>query len=320
MRIEITPAESGQRIDKFIRRWIHEAPLSFIYKMFRQKDIKLNGKRAPIDAILEEGDVLDIYLKPDLLERFQKVVKPENIKADFKILYEDDNILVADKPAGLLVHAEDGDKRVNLANMFVSYLIKKGEYDPKASYGFTPGPAHRLDRNTSGIVLLGKNLTAMQELLRLFRERDQIRKEYTLLCVGELPKSGRIDIPLIKDSQKGMVKRASLKDGGKTAITLYQRIKLYSGYSLAKVELLTGRTHQIRAHFALINHPVVGDGKYGDFKANKEFQDLYGVRYQLLHASKFTFLNPTGPISYLSGKTFVSPLPERFQEILESLS
>ena len=320
MRITITQAEAGQRVDKFIRRWIHEAPLSFIYKMFRQKDVKVNGKRTDIDYILEVGDVLDVYLKPDLLEKFQKVVRPESIKADFNILYEDENILVANKPVGLLVHAEEGEKRINLANMFVNYLIKKGEYDPKNSYGFTPGPAHRLDRNTSGIVILGKTLPAMQELLKLFRERDQIRKEYTLLCVGELPRKGKIDIPLAKDSTKGMVHRATLKEGGKTAITLYERTKLYSGYSLAKAELLTGRTHQIRAHFALIGHPIVGDGKYGDFAANKEFQDLYGVRYQLLHAARFTFLKPEGLLSYLSGKTFVAPLPEKFQSVLDSLS
>ena len=288
--------------------------------MFRQKDVKINGKRAAIDQMLNEGDVVDIYLKPDLLEKFQKVVKPEVVKADFKILYEDQNILIADKPAGLLVHAEEGEKRINLANMFVNYLIQKGEYDPKASFGFTPGPAHRLDRNTSGIVVLGKNLPAMQELLKLFRERTQIRKEYITLVAGQLPKAGKIDIPLAKDAQKGMVHRANLKDGGKTAITVYERVKQYSETALAKVELLTGRTHQIRAHFALIGHPVVGDGKYGDFKINKEFQDLYGVRYQLLHAARFTFLKPEGVLSYLADRTFVAPLPEKFQQIIDSLS
>lgn len=319
MQITITKLEQGQRVDKFIRRWIKEAPLSFIYKMFRQKDVKINGKKAKIDQILAEGDVLDIYLKPDILEKFKKEYTPAPVKADFKIIYEDQNILVADKPAGLLVHADENQPKINLANMFVNYLIKKGEYDPKSSFGFVPGPAHRLDRNTSGIVILGKNLTAMQELLRLFRERDQIEKEYLLLCVGQVARSGRIDMPLKKDAEKGLVRKASLKEGGKTAITDYSRIKQYSEFALVKAKLITGRTHQLRAHFAFTGHPIVGDGKYGDFKVNKEFSDLYGLKYQFLHAGYFKFLNPTGPLSYLSGKQFVSSLPEKLENIVDGL-
>lgn len=319
MKITITEAEQGQRVDKFIRRWIKEAPLSFIYKMFRQKDVKINGKKAKIDQILKAGDELDIYLKPNLLEQFKKEYVPAPVKADFKIIYEDENILIADKPAGLLVHADENEHKINLANMFVNYLIKKGEYDPKKSYGFVPGPAHRLDRNTSGIVILGKNLTAMQELLRLFRERDQIEKEYLLLCVGQVAKSGRIDIPLKKDAAKGQVHRASLKEGGKTAITDYARVKQFSDYALVKAKLITGRTHQLRVHFALIHHPIVGDGKYGDFKVNKEFSDIYGLNYQFLHAGYFKFLKPTGPLSYLAGKEFQSPLPDKLEKIIEAL-
>lgn len=320
MRITVEREQAGQRADRFIRRWISEAPLSFIYKMFRQKDVKVNGRRATIDQILKEGDVLDIYLKPELLEKFQKQATLKPVKPDFGIIYEDEHILVADKPVGLLVHSEEKENRVTLANMFVNYLVAKGEYDPESSYGFTPGPAHRLDRNTSGIVIMGKDLPSMRELLRLFRERKDIRKEYTLLCAGQLPKQGRIEIPLAKDSSTGTVHKASLKEGGKTAITVYTREKLYSEYSLARAEILTGRTHQIRAHFSLIGHPVIGDGKYGDFSLNREFLDLYGLKYQFLHASTFTFLDPGEPLEYLKGKTFVSPLPEQLRSILSDLT
>ncbi len=319
MEIKITDQQSGQRIDKFIRRWIKEAPLSFIYKLFRQKDVKVNGKHAKIDYMLQDGDTIDIYLKPDLLAKFKKDYQIRPVKAKLDILYEDENVMAVNKPSGLLVHSDEKENTMTLANMFVEYLIETGEFSPDSSYGFVPGPAHRLDRNTSGVVILGKNLMAMQELLRLFRERDQIDKRYLALVKGRIQNSGRIDIPLKKDSEKGMVEKASLKEGGKTAITEFSREKEYSNYSLVKVALLTGRTHQIRAHFALIGHPVVGDGKYGDFAVNREFNDIYGLKYQFLHAYSFSFLNPTGPLSYLSGKAFVAPLPEKLERILKQL-
>lgn len=319
MEITISENEKGQRIDKFIKRWIKQAPLSFIYKMFRQKDVKVNGKKAKIDYILKEGDVLNVYLKPELLEQFKKEYIAKPIQTPLTIIYEDSNILVADKPAGVLVHSDEKENRLTLANMLVNYLIQKGEYDPKTSFGFVPGPCHRLDRNTSGLVVCAKTLPAMQELLAMFRERTQIQKEYLLLVKGQVEKKGMIDIPLKKDPEKGMVRRASLKEGGKTAITKYERVKVYSDYSLVKAELLTGRTHQLRAHFAFIGHPIVGDGKYGDFKVNKEFMDLYGLRYQFLHAYSFKFLQVDGVLSYLSNKEFISPLPEKFDKILKSL-
>jgi len=319
MNIKITNNESGQRIDKFIRRWIKQAPLSFIYKMFRQGDVKVNGKKAKISYILQEGDELSIYLKEELFEKFKSEYIEKPISFPLKIIYEDENIMVVDKPKGLLVHSDEKENKVTLANMFVSYMIQKNEYDPKASYGFTPGPCHRLDRNTSGIVVCAKNLHSMQILLQLFRERTQIRKEYLLLVKGEVNKSGTIDMPLKKDSDKGLVRKCSLSDGGKTAITKYKREKNYSEYSLVSAELLTGRTHQLRAHFAFIGHPIVGDSKYGDFKVNKEFEDIYGLHNQFLHAYSFRFLQIQGELSYLSNKTFISPLPDKLQSILNSI-
>ena len=322
MKFEIDKLSSNQRVDKFLKRMLKDAPISFIYKMFRQKDVKVNGKKAAIDYILKEGDIVDIYLKEDLLEKFhkEKVVRP--VKANFTIIYEDENILVVDKPKGILVHNDsESDSRITLQNMILSYLEKKGEWDKNDILGFIPSPAHRLDRNTSGITIFGKNLPTLQELLKLFRERDKIEKKYTLLVRGETNKSGEIDFPLIKDSDKKLVRVGKIERGAKPALTVYKRIKYYQvGYSLVEAELKTGRTHQLRVHFASISHPIVGDSKYGDFKVNDFFEEMYGLKNQFLHASYFKFLDGIdGYLSYLSGKVFTSKLPEKEQKILDSL-
>lgn len=317
----ITNKDCNQRIDKFLKRMLKDAPVSFLYKMFRQKDVKVNGKKATIDYILKEGDVVDIYLKEDLLNQFHKEALLRPVKADFPILYEDDNILVIDKPKGLLVHGDEGEKRITLQNMVLNYLKDKREWDPDSLTGFIPSPAHRLDRNTSGIVIFGKNLPALQELLTLFRERTQIEKRYTLLVRGTTSERGEINYPLIKDSNKKMIKVGTIQKGAKPALTRFHRIKSYTcGFSLVEAELLTGRTHQLRVHFAAIGHPIVGDSKYGDFKVNENFEKLYGLKNQFLHASYFKFDKIDGVLSYLSGKEFTSSLPEKEQKILSSIA
>lgn len=317
----ITNKDCNQRIDKFLKRMLKDAPVSFLYKMFRQKDVKVNGKKANIDYILKEGDVVDIYLKEDLLNQFHKEALLRPVKADFPILYEDDNILVIDKPKGLLVHGDEGEKRITLQNMVLNYLKDKREWDPDSLTGFIPSPAHRLDRNTSGIVIFGKNLPALQELLTLFRERTQIEKRYTLLVRGTTSERGEINYPLIKDSNKKMVKVGTIQKGAKPALTRFHRIKSYTcGFSLVEAELLTGRTHQLRVHFAAIGHPIVGDSKYGDFKVNENFEKLYGLKNQFLHASYFKFDKIDGVLFYLSGKEFTSSLPEKEQKILSSIA
>jgi 23S rRNA pseudouridine955/2504/2580 synthase len=323
MNFTVTPNEANQRIDKFLKRMLKDAPISFIYKMFRQKDVKVNGKKVKIDYILEEGDEIDLYLKEALLEKFHKEAILRPVKPDFDILYEDPNILICDKPKGLLVHTDDeGENRITLQNMVLNYLAAKGEFDPDNLTGFIPSPAHRLDRNTSGIVVFGKTLPALQELLELFRERTHIQKKYTLLVRGEITKEGKIDYPLIKDSETRMVRVGRVEHGAKPALTVYQRIKAYpAGFSLVQAELMTGRTHQLRVHFAAIGHPIVGDSKYGDYAVNDNFERMYGLKNQFLHASYFAFLDDIpGVLSYLSGRSFTSPLPKKEQEILDSLS
>ena len=319
MKYQITALEANQRVDKFLKRRLKDAPVSFIYKRFRQKDVKINGKKAKIDQILREGDLVDIYLKDALLEKFHSEALLRPVKADFEIIYEDENILVINKPKGLLVHGDEGEKRITLQNRVLNYLKEKREFDPSALNGFIPSPAHRLDRNTSGIVIFGKNLPTLQQLLELFRTRDQIEKKYTLLVRGIISPEGKIDLPLEKDSVKKRVFVSHSKNA-KTALTSYVREKAFpAGFSLVSAELLTGRTHQLRVHFAAIGHPIVGDGKYGDYKVNERFEKRYGLKSQFLHAGYFRFKDITGYLSYLSGKEFIAPLPKKEADILQSL-
>lgn len=321
MNFTITEQDANQRIDKCLKRILKDAPLSFIYKMFRQKDVKVNGKKAKIDYIVKEGDEISVYIKQDLLEQFHKEATLRPVKANFPIIFEDENILVVDKPKGLLVHGDEGEKRITLQNMVLNYLKDKGEWDPSDLKGFIPSPAHRLDRNTSGIVIFGKNLATLQELLTLFRERDQIEKHYLLLVRGKVSERGQIDFALSKDPVKKMVRVTPIEKGGKPALTKFRRIKAYpEGFSLVEAELMTGRTHQLRVHFAAIGHPIVGDSKYGDFEINETFEKMYSFHNQFLHANYFKFKNIPGYLSYLSGKEFNSPLPKKEKDILDSIA
>ena len=317
---QITENEAGQRFDKYLAKLLRNAPKSFFYKMLRKKNITLNGRKATGNEKLNTGDQIRLFLSDETFSKFSQQEQTARAVTDLDIIYEDKNIVVVNKPRGLLIHSDGKDSKFTLANMLTSYLIQKGEFNPNNSYGFVPGPCHRLDRNTTGIVICAKNLPAMQELLALFRDRTQIKKSYTALVYGKLNGSGTINIPLLKDADKGMVRAGTLKEGAKTAITEYKRVKQFSNTALVNVELLTGRTHQIRAHFSLIGHPVVGDGKYGNFEINKEFEDLYGLKSQFLHAATFSFLKIDGVLSYLSGMTFEAPLPDHLRKILSDLS
>lgn len=314
----IDKANSNQRAEKYVRRLLEKAPLSLIYKTFRKKDIKVNGHWIKKEQILMEGDVLRIYITDAQLEEFQKPREAIKSPLTYPIVYEDDKVLVVDKPAGLLVIGDDKETRNTLARKVLDYLYYKDEFDPN-NHSFVPSPAHRLDRNTSGLVIFGKTNEALSELTRLFKERDDIHKKYLTVVVGELPQEGIIDKPLKKDSATGLVSVCPIKDGGKTAITKYKTIKVCRGFSLVEVELLTGRTHQIRAHFASIGHPIIGDGKYGDFATNRDIKAKFGLQYQFLHAYKMSFGSPKSPLEYLAGKEFASEMTKEESNLLSVL-
>ncbi len=314
--ITVTKANDGQRIEKFIRHYLSEAPLGYIYKAFRKKDIKINGHWVKKDAVVHEGDVVRIYVTDQQLADFAKPKEVVSKPFNHPIVYEDENILIVNKPSGLLVMGDEKEKRVTLANDVLSYLYGKGEYDPKDS-SFTPSPAHRLDRNTSGIIVFGKTDEALKELTRLFKERDDIDKRYLALVAGIPPKDeGLIDAPLLKDPAMGLVK---VSKEGKEAKTKYKVLEKYEDTSLLELELLTGRTHQIRVHLSYIGHPIIGDGKYGDFEMNRIYKTRYRINNQFLIAYSLSFKKVQGKLEYLSGKTFKINLDKEEQKLLDTL-
>lgn len=318
--ILINKQNENQRVDKFVRKYLNEAPLSFIYHLFRKKDVKVNGHWVKQDYILTSGEILTLYVSDEQLSSFIKTKEIKKSDLKYPIVYEDDNILIINKPRGLLVHGDKSEKRLTLTNEVLNYLYFKGEYDPKSSNGFIPAPAHRLDRNTSGLVVFGKNLPSLQLLEQLFKEKNEIIKTYQALVVGTINQPLEIDKPLLKDSTSGLVKVGKIKDGALPAFSKVTPIKQYNGYTLVNVVIFTGRTHQIRVHLASVSHPIVGDGKYGDFQINREFKNEFGFENQFLHAYSLEFKNISGILSYLSNKKFKVDLPKIEKDILNKLS
>lgn len=317
--ISITKLEANQRVDKFVRKYLNDAPLSFIYKLFRKKDVKANGHWVDIKYIIKENDVIRIYVSDSQLEEFNKPKEVVAVPLTCEIIFEDNNILIINKPKGILVHGDENEKRNTLSNQVLNYLYFKKEYDPKENIGFVPAPAHRIDRNTSGIVCFAKNLESLQALEQLFKDKTELEKYYLVLVEGRISEPGEIKLALKKDEENGVVTVSSIENGGKTAYTKFVPIKVFDEVSLVEAQIITGRTHQIRVHFQAIGHPVVGDGKYGHYEINRRFKVDYKLDSQFLHSYKMKFGSIKGILSYLSNKTFVSPLPKLEQQIIDNL-
>ena len=225
-----------------------------------------------------------------------------------QIIFEDQNILIVNKPRGLLLQ-QDGDENHQSLDRIVSDYLKK-----------VAMPVHRLDKDTSGLCVFAKNKKAADEMSKIFNDHSQIEKHYLTLVSGVIEEDGEIDAPLRKSFERKKMVVAPLKSGAKPAITRYRVLQKYKDYTLLDVQLLTGRTHQIRAHMSYIRHHVVGDIKYGDYKINNEFKRLFGFENQFLHAYKLKFLEAKGFFSYLKNREFSVELPLELQEILKKLN
>ena len=223
------------------------------------------------------------------------------------LVYEDDNLVVTNKPRGLLLQ-QDGDPSHPSLDIIASEYLNK-----------TAMPVHRLDKDTSGICVFAKNNKVAEEMGRIFNDHTQIEKHYLTLVVGQINEDGVVDAPLRKSFERKKMVVAPLKSGAKSAITKYHPIKNFKEYTLLDIELLTGRTHQIRAHMSYIRHHVVGDIKYGDYKVNNLFKREFGFENQYLHAYKIKFLDINGPLNYLKNKEFSCNLPSELEEILKKL-
>ncbi len=300
----IAKNDADKRLDKFIAKAAPLLPKNLMYKYIRLKRIKVNGKKSDISAKLAVGDVVEMYINDEFFEATED--KYDFLKApkSLDIIYEDENILLLNKKAGVLSHPDEGEYVDTLITRVQRYLYEKGEYNPKEENSFAPSLANRIDRNTGGIVIAAKNAEALRILNQKIKDRE-LEKRYLCVVVGS-PKDSHATLTayMIKDEKKNKVRVYNKPfDGGKTMITEYTVLEKRNGLSLVDVILHTGRTHQIRAHFAHIGCPLLGDGKYGTNETNKRFG---GYKKQLLYSYKLTFSFKTdaGILSYLDGKSF----------------
>ena len=299
--------DAGQRLDKFITKTL-DLPPSLLYKSIRLKKIKVNRKRAENNQVLMEGDTIQCFLAEEFFEKKADEHSFGSINVHLDIVYEDENIMLLNKRPGISVHEDEDGSTNTLITHVQAYLYQKGEYNPNEEQSFAPALCNRIDRNTGGIVIAAKNA----EALRVMNEKIKLREidKFYLAAIHGIPKpeSATIRGYLLKDDKKNMVRVYDKNPprGAKEIITRYKVVAKSKDSSLIEVELLTGRTHQIRAHMAFIGHPLVGDGKYGVNKNDK----AKGYKYQALYSYKLRFSfnkETTTALDYLNGKEFKIP-------------
>lgn len=312
MRINIGPNEAGQRLDKFLRKWLKDVPLSAIYRTIRKGDVKVNGKKVKEKYSLIEGDILELKeIETESTKKKDRFVRIEN---NLKVTYEDSNMLLVEKWPGVLVHSDKSDGDPTLTDYVLSYLHDKGDYTPEKEITFTPAPCNRLDRNTSGIVIFGKNFESLKILNEMIRER-KIKKYYCALVKGRI-KDGIYEAYISKNEDNNISKIFDFNRPGTKKIAMEVKTVQSDGlYSFLEIELITGRSHQLRAHLAHLGNPIIGDSKYGDKKLNSFFNNKYGLNYQYLYSYKLLFKECPKKLEYMENKTIGESLPPIFKKI-----
>lgn len=326
--------EAGQRFDKFLHKYLPEAPNSFLYKMLRKKNITLNGKKADGKEILVIKDEVTFFFSDETLQKFSgtsfsksqdsREAMIESYEFAYKsikgisIIYEDNHVLILNKPVGVLTQkAAPSDISIN--EWMIGYLLHTKSITSLELKTFRPSVCNRLDRNTSGLVLCGKSLAGSQALSQIIRERT-LKKYYRTLVGGKIEKENRIKGVLVKDSKTNTVtvSPSTSMNKGDSIETGYKPLYSTGKLTFLEVELITGKTHQIRAHLSSIGHPLIGDSKYGNTKLNEHFRKEYKLKSQLLHAFCLEFPQLDGALTEVSMKKFVAPLPDFFQKILNT--
>ena len=310
--IHISSQDENQRLDKFLKKYFKGATGGFIYKMLRKKNITLNKKKADGTEILKNGDCIFVFFSDETFDKMRAsreglrdYERLEKVPYDVQVIYEDEDILVVNKPAGILSQKAKEDD-VSLNEMILSYLIHEKQLSGEQFLKFHPSVANRLDRNTSGIILAGKTLSGQQMLSEVLKERT-IKKYYHCIVSGKLSEPMHIKGYLWKDEKNNKVTVSSAPFGDAKEIhTEYEMLWCNEAYTCLKVYLITGRSHQIRAHLASIGYPIVGDFKYGDKKVNQHVRENYGIKSQLLHAYS---------VEFPDGRLFVAPEPKIYEHL-----
>jgi 23S rRNA pseudouridine955/2504/2580 synthase len=325
----VTENEAGQKMKKLCFKYLNLAPGSFIYKMLRKKNIVLNDKKASGDEVLQEGDSVKFYLADDTIRKFRQETIYEVKMMDTEelgVIYEDKNIMIVNKPYGILSQkAKDDDYTMN--EKIIDYCLLKGKITKKQLETFKPSVCNRLDRNTSGLLLAGVSLEGSQYLSKLVKERS-IDKEYYAIVHKIFEQKKHVIAYLYKHEDTNKVEVISEEEYFKKGMpkgyvrteAYYEPVEFKKSYTLLKIKLVTGKSHQIRAHLGYLGYPIIGDNKYGNVNLNASFRDRFGLKHHLLHAGEMTFPKGDGKEKYpFLGKTYKVDPPEIFTKVWENI-
>jgi 23S rRNA pseudouridine955/2504/2580 synthase len=314
IELEVSPDAAGQRLDKYVRKALKDVPLSHVYKLLRTRQVRVNGARGKAEQLLAPGDKVVIRGDADrLLAAPPPAGANGRVAVTFQVLHEDADLLAVDKPAGLAAHPGTGIEGATMVEMARAYLGVPANTPPQE---FKPSPAHRLDRETSGIILVAKNRKAMVRLTEIFTSGEGVSKSYLTLAKGKMSRdAGTIDLPLSEHEQSGKSK-AMRGVNFQEAITRWKVLASMKEASLLQVAIETGRTHQIRRHLEAVGHPVAGDKRYGDFPFNRAARTRWGLKRMFLHAWKLSLPHPTTGARL----ALTAPLPRELVEVLGRLN